>query len=90
MTNVAVGRQWMSCGQSVGFARVIRPRQTTRLQGVHADALPVRTTTLVYAGKHRLYPQSTALITINRSIHHISASLIAPFYTDKLRVKVTS
>ena len=63
MTSVTVGRQWMSCGQSVGFARVIRPRQTTRLQGVRADALPVRTTTLVYAGKHRLYPQSTALIT---------------------------
>ena len=63
MTSVTVGRQWMSCGHSVGFARVIRPRQTTRLQGVHADALPVRTTTLVYAGKHRLYPQSTALIT---------------------------
>ena len=63
MTSVTVGRQWMSCGQSVGFARVIRPRQTTRLQGVHADALPVWTTTLVYAGKHRLYPQSTALIT---------------------------
>ena len=63
MTRVAVGRPWMSCGQSVGFARVIRPRQTTRLQGVHVDALPVRTTTLVYARKHRLYPQSTALIT---------------------------
>jgi hypothetical protein len=63
MMHVAVGRQWMSCGQSVRFTRVIRPRQTTRLQGVHTDALPVRTTTLVYAGKHRLYPQSTALIT---------------------------
>jgi hypothetical protein len=53
----------MSCGQSVGISRVIRPPQTTRLQGVHAEGLPVRTTTLVYAGKRRLYPQSTALIT---------------------------
>ncbi len=62
-TLTPVHNRWMSCGRPVHNPRVTQRQQTTRLQGVGADALPVCGATLVYAGQHRFHPQSTALIT---------------------------
>jgi hypothetical protein len=59
----AVGSRWMSCSSPVHDQRVVPSFKMTCLQGVSGREEPVRATTLVYAGKHRGSPQSTALIT---------------------------
>jgi hypothetical protein len=81
---------WTACegsGTTMGFST---STQVARLQPLSKGVSPYTWSFQRAQGSIGRCPQSTALITINRSIHHISASLIAPFYTDKLRVKVTS
>lgn len=63
-TATTVNTRWTACVPSVDKAGVIHRTQTTRVQGVRSDMMPVGTTRLVYAGKHHLRPQSTALITV--------------------------
>jgi hypothetical protein len=54
---------WKACVRAVDNGSVVHGRRTTRLQDVVRHGLPVHSTRLVYAGKRRGYPQSTALIT---------------------------
>lgn len=61
--NRAVSFQWTICSSSVHDRRVVPSSEMTLLQGVSGAKEPVRATTLVYAGKRRGSPQSTALIT---------------------------
>lgn len=63
-TAAVVNTRWTTCAQGVDKAGVTQRSQTTRVQGVRSDMVPVGATRLVYAGKHRLRPQSTALITV--------------------------
>lgn len=63
-TATLVNIPWTTCASGVDKAGVIQRAQTTRVQGVCSDEMPVGATRLVYAGKHRLRPQSTALITV--------------------------
>jgi len=63
VTNRAVGFRWTNCSSAVYDRRLVPTSEMTRLQGVVDEEEPVRATTLVYAGKRRGSPQSTALIT---------------------------
>ena len=58
-----VGNPWTSCARAVHDGPVVNSRRTTPLQRVGDTRMPVRATSLVYAGKRRVRPQSTALIT---------------------------
>ena len=72
----AVNTRWMICVAHVDKPGVIQSDQSTRVQGVRRKPVPVSATHLVYAGKHHLCPQSTALITVisfhtsDRCNHH--------------------
>ena len=63
ITNRAVGFRWTNCSSAVYDQRLVPTSEMTRLQDVVDEEEPVRATTLVYAGKRRGSPQSTALIT---------------------------
>lgn len=66
------------------------PSLITRAQPVLTSPSPYTWSFQYPYGSDARRPQSTALITINRFIQHISASLIAPFYTDEIQVKATA
>jgi len=68
MVDNTVGNQWTICARAVHDASVVDRRRTTPLQRVGGARIPVRATSLVYAGKRRVRPQSTALIT-DISVH---------------------
>ena len=57
------GSPWTACARPVDSRVIVRRNQITRLQDVVGTGLPVHTARVVYAGQHRGYPQSTALIT---------------------------
>ena len=85
MSPLIVGSRWTDCASGVEKGRVLPRPQTTRVQGVRGAHVPVGAGSLVYAGKHRLRPQSTALITVidfltfhRRNHHHFNAMRIQP------------
>lgn len=51
------------CGYGVHNDRSFPRTETTVVEGVGAQAFPVETAPVVYAGKLMVYPQSTGLIT---------------------------
>jgi len=63
-TTTSVHDRWTTCEPLVNKARVIQRTRNTSVQGVCSERVPVGATHLVYAGKHHLHPQSTALITV--------------------------